>query len=168
MIDYSSKKRTIQKQFYQLYTKKLSLKEFEKWVYQTQEIEQVYGEDFYFTLIDIPYNDKFAREEVERLIIPKIPMSEFEQIRIMELLNALINESKDIVKVMGQLYHDYGRGYYFLSGLGIFYATSGLDEIPKLSEKENWMDKEFNLKKNLFLLLKKRRNGSFGSLKMGY
>src|SRR5690606_38959133 len=122
-------KTNIQKQFYNVYKGQISISEFEEWLYKTQEIENVYGNEFYFSLLDLDYRKKHIKNKLEKLIEPKIPFNEFEQTRIVSLLENIKYEKGDIVEILEQLYDDYCNGYSFLRYLGLSYIN-GIDTLP--------------------------------------
>lgn len=122
--------------------------DFEEWLYKTGEIECVYGYDFYFNLLDLDYREKHIKNELVKLIEVKIPFDEFEQTRIISLLEEITCEKNDLVEVLEQLYEDYCSGYSFLRYLGLNYIT-GIDEIPKLKEKDKWDKNEFDKKREI-------------------
>lgn len=146
-------KTNIQKQFYKIYKEQISISEFEDWLYKAQEIESIYGNDFYFNLLDLDYRKKNIKYELEKLIEMKIPFDEFEQTRIISLLEDIINEKGDIVEILEQLYNGYCSGYYFLGYLGISYVT-GIDALPKLQQKNEWDKNEFDSKREILSSIK--------------
>lgn len=141
-------KSDIQQQFYKIYIGQISMVDFEEWLYKTGEIECVYGYDFYFNLLDLDYREKHIKNELVKLIEVKIPFDEFEQTRIISLLEEITCEKNDLVEVLEQLYEDYCSGYSFLRYLGLNYIT-GIDEIPKLKEKDKWDKNEFDKKREI-------------------
>ncbi|MGF9977308.1 hypothetical protein [Viridibacillus arvi] len=146
-------KTNIQKQFYKIYKGQISISEFEEWLYKTQEIESIYGNDFYFNLLDLDYRKKHIKNELEKLIEMKIPFDEFEHTRIISLLENIIYEKGDIVEILEQLYDDYCSGYSFLRYLGLSYIT-GIDVFPKLQQKDEWDKNEFDSKREILNSIK--------------
>ncbi|MFE6169385.1 hypothetical protein ACFVP8_16180 [Viridibacillus arvi] len=146
-------KTNIQKQFYKIYKGQISISEFEEWLYKTQEIESIYGNDFYFNLLDLDYRNKHIKNELEKLIEMKIPFDEFEHTRIISLLENIIYEKGDIVEILEQLYDDYCSGYSFLRYLGLSYIT-GIDAFPKLQQKDEWDKNEFDSKREILNSIK--------------
>jgi hypothetical protein len=127
--------KDIQKQFYKIYKGLISVSEFEEWLYNTPEIEDVYGNDFYFNLLDLNYRGRHVKNDLEKVIETKIPFGEFEQMRIVSLLEKIIHQKDDLVEVLEQIYDDYCRGYSFLRYLGLTYVT-GIEDLPRLKQKE--------------------------------
>lgn len=114
--------KDIQKQFYKIYKGLINVSEFEEWLYNTTEIEDLYGNDFYFNLLDLNYRSKHIKVDLKKLIEMKIPFGEFEQMRIISLLENIIDE-KDLVEILEHIYNDYCRGYSFLRYLALNYVT---------------------------------------------
>lgn len=138
----------IQRQFYNVYKEKISMAEFEKWLYKTDDIENIYGYDFYFRLLDLDYREKYINNKLETLIRMEIPFGQFEQQRIVSLLEHIIAEEGDLVELLEQLYDDYCNGYSFLRFLGVTYIT-GIDEFPKLNQIDQWDKHEFERKREM-------------------
>lgn len=136
----------IQRQFYYVYKEKISIAEFEKWLYKTDDIENIYGYDCYFRLLDLDYRDKYIKNKLETLIRMEIPFGQFEQQRIVLLLEHIIAEEGDLVELLEQLYDDYCHGYSFLRFLGLTYIT-GIDTFPKLNQIDQWDKHEFECKR---------------------
>ncbi|MGE7998286.1 hypothetical protein ACQKOF_06345 [Lysinibacillus sp. NPDC093190] len=141
-------KEDIQKQFYKIYKGHISVSEFEEWLYKTQEIESVYNNDFYFKLLDLDYRKKHIKTELVKIIEMEIPLGKFEQPRIISLLKNIIFEKGDAIEILEQLYDDYCSGYSFLRYLGLTYIT-GIDAIPKLKQRDEWDENEFNSKREI-------------------
>ncbi|SFG49083.1 hypothetical protein SAMN04488025_1398 [Planifilum fulgidum] len=78
--------KELKDQFYLYYTKKITLRDFESWLYHSPELEEDIGKDFYFQLIDINYRDKFAGDHLEKVMFSRFQQVEFEEKKIRELL----------------------------------------------------------------------------------
>lgn len=73
----------------------LSIINFEQWVYEQDELEDIFGEKEYLELISRDYKDKFAYHETEKQIRRLVYFGLFEQQRITSMLNDLLtNEDK--------------------------------------------------------------------------
>lgn len=53
------------------------------------------------------YRSRHIKNELEKVIEIKIPFGEFEQMRIVSLLENIIYEKGDLVEVLEQIYDDY-------------------------------------------------------------
>lgn len=136
-----------EKQFYEVLQKKISVNNFESWVYSTPEIESLYGEIFYFDLMNLNYRNKYIILELEKIIRPKIPYDNIETSRLEDLLTDIISDNGDLIRALRQLYDDYCDGYTFLRFLGLSYAANGLDDIEGNNEGLHSKEKEMILNK---------------------
>ena len=136
-------KLDIQFKFYQIIRNELSVLDFEKWLYDTPEIEEYLGNDFYMDLLNINYKSKYALNELENLIYVKIPFGEFEKIRLEALLEGIVNKKCDLADTLSEMYDDYCDGYTFLRYLGLSFILNGIDEVPILKDKLNWNEQAF-------------------------
>ncbi|WP_419465912.1 barstar family protein [Bacillus spongiae] len=59
-----------------------------------------------------------------------------------------MNKNGDVVEILEQLYDDYCSGYSFLRLLGLTYIT-GIDSLPKIQQRDNWDESEFNRKREI-------------------
>jgi hypothetical protein len=158
-----NKEKDIQKQFNKIYKGLISVSEFQKWLYNTPEIEDVYGDVFYFNLLDLNYRGRHIKNDLEKVIETKIPFGEFEQMRIVSLLEKIINEEDDLAEILEQIYDDYCRGYSFLRYLGLNYVT-GIENIPKLKQKDKWDSNEFDRKREILKDIKPKMDTEARSL----
>lgn len=120
--------KDIQTQFYQVIKRKLSINDFELWLYNTPEIGNYLSEEFYTDLISLNYNDKYILNNLEKKLKPMIPFECFEKIRLTNLLSNIINENTDLTDVFAELYHNYCQGYTFLRYLGLAYILNGIED----------------------------------------
>ncbi|NBI30988.1 hypothetical protein [Chengkuizengella marina] len=119
----------IQKQFYKVYKGHISVLEFEKWLYTTQEIEIVFGQNFYYSFLDLNYRNKYVINELKKLIKLHFIFDELEHNRILTLLNNLVTEKGDAIEILEEIYYDYCNGYTFLEYLSVTYISE-IDNIP--------------------------------------
>lgn len=145
-------KEDIELVFYKVIRNEMSIIDFEKWLYHIDDkaINENFGDDFYFELININYKSKFSSNELKKVIYSKIPFDKFELKILKFLLNNLINETRDRVETLEILYDLYRKGYYFLESLAITYISYDIDEIPRLSVEKLW-DKVNFIKKRALL-----------------
>lgn len=85
--------------FYKVIKGEFTITEFEEWLYSADEdiINASFGENFYFELISINYRNKYAYNELEKIIYSKITFNKFEEMTLRFLLNNLINGTRDMV-----------------------------------------------------------------------
>lgn len=94
------------------------------------------------------YREKYIKNKLETLIRMEIPFGQFEQQRMMSLLENIIANEGDLVELLEQLYDDYCNGYSFLRFLGLTYIT-GIDTFPKLNQIDQWDKHEFERKREM-------------------
>lgn len=145
-------KEDIELVFYKVIKNEMAIIDFEKWLYHIDDkvINDNFGDDFYFELININYKSKFSSNELKDIIYSKIPFDKFELKTLKFLLNNLINETIDRGETLEILYDLYCKGYYFLDSLATIYIAYDIDEIPRLSVEKLW-DKVSFVKKRAIL-----------------
>ena len=108
--------------FYEVLKHKISIQDFEQWVYETKELESELPEDTYIDLISLNYKDKHAHNELEKIIEPFIDNGKFEIKRISKYLESIIDRDEKCAESI-ELTHDlYCSGYAFLRRLGLTYG----------------------------------------------
>ncbi|WP_207643952.1 hypothetical protein [Youngiibacter fragilis] len=124
----------------------LNIQEFEKWVYETDEelVDEHFGRGFYFELASLNYKNKYAINDVEKLLFSKVPFGRFEEMKIREILTYVIDDKGDLVELIEELYDLYCDGYYFLRYIGLASLFHGM---PRENETYNFTDQtQINLK----------------------
>jgi hypothetical protein len=118
----------------------LSIFNFEQWVYEHDELEDIFGEKEYFELISRDYKDKFAYHDIEKQIRRLVYFGLFEQERITNMLNDLLtNEDKsDQLEILEILYEEYCCGYNFLRYIALSYIVTSDEykEIIKVNQSK--------------------------------
>ncbi len=140
------KKQDIEVKFFNLLRGNLNILEFEKWVYNIDEelLNKYFGNNLYFELISLNYKDKYVMNELENLLFSKVPFGRFEEIKIRELLEDVINDKGILVEVIEEFYDLYCDGYKFLRYIGSAYVFHGM---PRENETYNFTDQtRVNLK----------------------
>lgn len=123
-----------------------SLVAFEQWVYEHDELEEIFGEKEYFELISRNYKDKYAYDETEKQIRRMIHFGLFEQERIILMLDDLLTNEDEAeqLETLEILYDEYCDGYNFLRYIALTYITTSDEykEILKVErlEKQSYMD----------------------------
>ncbi|OKP96246.1 hypothetical protein [Paenibacillus sp. P46E] len=115
-----------------------SILTFEQWVYEHDELEEIYGEKEYFELISRDYKDRFAFQETEKQIRRMIHFSEFEQDSIIMMLDSLIT-NEDVteqLETLETLYEEYCGGYNFLRYIALSYIITS-DEYKEILKQDH-------------------------------
>ncbi|BAH44569.1 hypothetical protein BBR47_35920 [Brevibacillus brevis NBRC 100599] len=115
----------LQIKFNEVLKKKLTIEEFEQWVYVTPEIAEHYGHALYLELISLDFKGKYIDLDLEQLLTPVMPFGELEYRIIKEELELVASDTNDIDKVLDNIYENYCDGYSFLRFLGLSFALLG-------------------------------------------
>lgn len=112
----------IEFKFYEALKHKISIQDFEQWVYETKELELELPEDTYTDLISLNYKGKFAHNELEKIVEPFVDNGKFEVKRISNYLKSIINRDEKCADSIEMTYDLYCNGYVFLRRLGLVYG----------------------------------------------
>src|SRR5690606_40697351 len=80
--------------FYKFLKGTITLSELEQWLYNHEELEEILGKSVYFELISRDYKNKYALEDTKKQIKGLINIGFFEQERIINSLEKLIDTSE--------------------------------------------------------------------------
>ena len=75
----------IELKFYQVFKHKISIQEFENWVYETKALESEFPQVTYIELVSLNYKDKYVYNELKKIIEPFIDFGKFERNKDFEL-----------------------------------------------------------------------------------
>ena len=132
----------IESQFFNLLDDKISISDFEKWVYKSEWLENELEADEYVDLISLNYGTSSAKYEIGKILKGRISQGNYETVKMIELLNSIIERDGKEGKSLSAMYDFYCKGYYFLEdlgvGIGIFIEVSPKykEEYSNLSIKE--------------------------------
>ena len=127
----------IKERFYKTIEGKISLFDFEKWLFADKELEKHLRPDDYLDLISLSFKKSGAKYELWNLLKKHINLGEFETYKMFRLLNEAKQKNKRLPYILMEFYDLYCRGYNFLQdlGLGIGLAV----EVPRVnSTANNW------------------------------
>jgi hypothetical protein len=104
----------IENQLFSVLNHEISIKEFEQWVYQTDDLEKGLSEQNYLDLIAFNFNQEHAFHELYNILTEWIDFPKFEQYRLIFLLDLII-EKDDFWRIaVTNLYHEFIESYNFL------------------------------------------------------
>ena len=122
---------------------KISIKEFENWVYETKWLENELTEDEYTDLISLNYGTSSSKYEIGKILKDRFYEGKFKSIKIVEILNSIIERDGKEGESLTRMYDLYCKGYYFLEdlglGIGLFVEVPhkyGVDYFHELNEKQ--------------------------------
>lgn len=126
-------KYDIELKFYNLLRGNLNIQDFERWVYEADEelLDEYFGDGFYFELASLNYKNKYVINELEELLIGKVPFERFEEKKIREILTYVIEDKGNLVQLIEELYDLYCDGYHFLRYIGLSYVFQGMGKGNK-------------------------------------
>ena len=113
---------SVEEKIYDFLYKDLSIKDFEEWVYISNELESYVSSDDYLELISLDFNSRHARYELEKIICKYADYSKFETLRMIDLLNKALINNENTGLVLITFYDLYCDGYHFLDTLGLGYG----------------------------------------------
>ena len=119
-------------EFYKFLNDEKSIPDLEKFIYSQAELEKQLGNEVYFELITLNFNDKYDKIKLPDLIKSKIiEEGEFETWKLKNLLNEFLSQPKNIDKLLVKFYNLYCGEYQenkprkyeyrFLGNLGLNY-----------------------------------------------
>jgi hypothetical protein len=102
---------------------KVSIVEFEQWVYQqSTDLEAAFGEASYLALVSSDFSKRDIRYQLAHLLKLHIDVCEYETWRLRGLLKNFLRQEGDSQQLLQEFYELYCQGLYFLEVLGLGYA----------------------------------------------
>ena len=109
----------IESKYFDLMVEKISIKDFENWVYETKWLESELTEDEYTDLISLNYGTSSSKYEIGKILKERFDEGKFESVKMVELLTSIIERDGEEGESLTRMYDLYCRGYYFLEDLGL-------------------------------------------------
>lgn len=109
----------IESKYLDLMEGKISIKEFEHWVYSSKWLEDELSEIEYTDLISLNYNTPSSKYEIGKILKERFDEGKFESIKMIHLLNSIIDRDGNQGESLIRMYDLYCKGYYFLEDLGL-------------------------------------------------
>lgn len=131
---------------------KVTLTDFEQWVYTNKELESLLDEDDYLELISFNFKKNGAKYELVNLLSDKyVDLGEYEKWKLLNSLKTALKRDERLGPILREFYDLYCHGYVFLNDLGLGYGlTIEVPPSPKYkvdtweeltdSEKEELLD----------------------------
>lgn len=126
--------------FYDFLHRDLNIKDFEVWVYTSDELKSFVGSDDYLALITLDFNSINARDESEKIIRKYADVSKFETMKMLDLLYKAITNNEDTGTILITFYDLYCHGYYFLDKLGLRYGLTCAVPPIRHYREDSWED----------------------------
>ncbi len=109
----------IESKYFDLMGEKISIKEFENWVYETKWLESELTEDEYTDLISLNYGASSSKYELGKILKERFDEGKFESVKMVDILTSIIERDGKEGESLRRLYDLYCKGYYFLEDLGL-------------------------------------------------
>ena len=129
----------IELKFYDTIIGKISIEEFENWIYNDKEIESILSDDGYLELISFNYKKNGAKYELVNLLSEKyVDLGKYEKWKILNKLRVALKRDENLPDILREFYDLYCRGYVFLNDLGLGYGLTV--EVPPSGnyKAESW------------------------------
>jgi hypothetical protein len=138
--------------FYGFLIGKIPIHDFEKWVYDSSDLENELDEISYYDFISFGFKKSGAKYELEQLIKKHINISEYETWKLKGLLFNALERKNNYYDSIQQIYELYFNGYDFLDNLGLGYGITldclyfdyGVETFEDLPKKQkDYITKSF-------------------------
>lgn len=140
----------IELNFYDTIIGKISIQEFEAWIYSDKEIESILSEDDYLELISFNYKKSGAKYELINLLSKKyIDLGEYEKWKMVNKLKIALKRDERLPDILRDFYNLYCRGYVFLYDLGLGYGLTVEVPLSGNYSAETWEEMNEHEKKQL-------------------
>lgn len=100
------------------------IREFEQWIYTTNALEEILGDEDYFILISLDFSRQGIRYELIKILERHIDAGEYGTWKLRRLLNLFLSQRGDLPTMLWEFYELYCDGYYFLDVLGLNYGLT--------------------------------------------
>ncbi|NLE04592.1 MAG: hypothetical protein GX638_07305 [Crenarchaeota archaeon] len=138
----------LNQKMYDLLYGKLTIKDFENWVYNTESLEQYLPPNDYLDLITLDYN-KCTKIDIETIINRHIDCGTIKKNRLLTLLNKALERPNELPSILRTFYDLYSHGYTFLKDLGLGYGLSCEVPIADNYSAQTWENLTENEQKEM-------------------
>jgi hypothetical protein len=136
--------KKIKFRFYSMLVEKQSIIAFEKWVYESKELEETIDEDSHLDFISLNYNSSGAYYELKKLIENQIDKVDFSKWKFITELNKVRERKGNYHLCIMSFYDLYCKGYGFMDKLAFNYGLTlvcpysiyGVESYEELNQKE--------------------------------
>jgi hypothetical protein len=127
----------IKNQLFKVLNDEVNIKDFEKWVYETKELEQILSEENYCELISFNYNQYSALDKLYGLFIELFTYDKFDTHYLFYQLNFLLEKGTLLESDIQSFLTDYYEGHEFIDGEFDDIKTWSKRDISKIMDKLN-------------------------------
>ena len=129
---------SIQDKFLAYVDGELSPAEFERWVYDTPELESVLGKENYLKILSYDFHQKGGNSSIKAILKQYIDYGNYETQHILQLVEEIKENSSSCPSHLKTIYQLYCSGYNFLDNLGIGYGLKLV--VPYEFDADEWED----------------------------
>jgi hypothetical protein len=115
------------KMFYLLFGSP-SIKDFEIWVYEDENLKDILPDNGYLELIELDYRKDSAKYEIEKILGKYLDYGSYEKRKMIRLLEEALKRTEKLPYILMEFYDLYCHGYTFLDDLGLGYGL--MCEVP--------------------------------------
>ncbi|UXX77889.1 hypothetical protein N7E81_10970 [Reichenbachiella carrageenanivorans] len=103
--------------FLRFIEKKTKIQDFEKWIYESESLEEELPDETYTELISLDFNDKSIRKIVTELVFPLLDVGNAHKQQLIELISEILDKKIDPIAGISELHYNWldEKGYLFLS-----------------------------------------------------
>ncbi|WP_017732852.1 hypothetical protein [Nafulsella turpanensis] len=112
----------IKERFFKTIYGEISIGDFEEWLYQSNELEQLLGADDHFELISYNFKQPGAIYGLIKLLYKHLDRAEYEVWRLHKLLGQVEYKEGDYPAAITEFYDLYSKGYTFFDNLAFGYS----------------------------------------------
>lgn len=132
----------IKNKFFRFLNGEESINDFEQWVYGTDSLERLLGNEDYLYLISLDFSKRDSKYEIEEILRRYINLGEYETWKLKNLLVSFIKKEEHPLQILCEFYKLYCHGHYFLESLGLEYGLSA--KVPPGHEHSSGSWKELS------------------------
>jgi hypothetical protein len=114
--------------FFEFLDCRITVTNFEQWVYKTFSLEEALNSDDYLELISLDFTQRNEKHyldccyQINNIIEKYIDFGEYETWKLERLLNDFLNRKSNLAIILGRFYYLYCHGHGFLDNLGLDYG----------------------------------------------
>lgn len=116
----------LEQKIHQVIIQKISLKDFEQWLYQNDELEAL-NPNLYLELIAFDYSHESSFKEFQISFSKFVDRYKFEVERIKDYLCSIIDRDENCANSILMTYELYCMGYEFFQRMGLMYGLCIID-----------------------------------------
>lgn len=113
----------LEEHFFRVRDEEETIKDFERWVYNADDLSEVLHSDDYLRLIALNFSKRGVWYDIEEILDTYIDYGKRKTAKLKAQLTKLVAQEGDLVALLSSFYYLYDdEGYYFLDNLGLHYG----------------------------------------------